>query len=67
MKITDTFLNMLKVQSLARNIDHNITCLTAIPGYEDNKSIIASYEDGLFAAIDDLQKLLAEIEAEVKP
>lgn len=61
-KIHEDFTLMLRVQGMAKSIDHTVTCLTAIPGYEDNKSIIDSYKDRLV----DQCKAMAAILEEVK-
>ena len=65
-KITDSWNDLIGLQSMARHIDHQITCLLAIPGYDVNKEAIDGYKTRLAKTLEETRELLNKAAEETK-
>jgi len=65
-KLTDSWNDLILMQSMARYIDHQITCLLAIPGYDVNKDTIDGYKTRLDLTLEETRELLNKAAEETK-
>jgi len=64
--LTDDWNRLTLLHSLARHIDHQITCILAIPNFPDNDGIIDGYKTRLAKTLEETRELLNKAAEETK-